>query len=93
MIELFDGYYILAEEYDYSLCRGEPKTISRSSGKIEKQHRRVGYYGSVRQAIKAFKQDLYHEYTRNRRQSLAEAVRAFQEINNRVDKLLEEIEA
>lgn len=93
MIELFDEYYIIIDEYNYALCKGEPKKQIRKDGKVLIKHNVKGYYGSLTKALKAFRQELYRDGLKDGISDLVQACTTITEINTRVDKLLEELEA
>lgn len=77
MIELFDGYYIVSDEYNYILCKGAPKTRPGKNGSTIIEHNIKGYFGSVFGAVKAFKQDLYRNEVKSTSRTLSDAIRAF----------------
>ena len=91
MIELFNGYYIKAADYGYALCRGDAPNRMKKNGKKSVDHNIKGYYGSVGKALQAFRQELVHDYVESANPSLSEAIRAIREINDKVDRQMEEL--
>lgn len=88
MIELFDGYRIVTDEYSYMLVKynGE-KTYS--DGKTRKDQKVFGYYPTVQGALKALARELARTKISESVGGLTEAVAAFDESNKRVEKYIE----
>lgn len=93
MIRLIGGYYIKAEQYGYSLCKGEPKKTYKKDGKPTYAYNVKGYYGSVAQAIEGCRRELVHERFQSGSYGLTEAVKAIREISRDVMEALKDVDA
>lgn len=86
MIELFDDYVIIIDEYCYALCKRR-KSKNTKTGKT--QYTPIGYYSGVCEALKRLKDELVREKLKGDAIRLNEAVSVIKEANERVEALIE----
>jgi hypothetical protein len=90
MIELFDGYLILVDAYNYVLAKkmGETK---RKDGSVEPKYKVYGYYGSVSDALECLAGVYVREGLKDGTHTLTQALNTIKESNGKVAKLIEGI--
>lgn len=86
MIELFDDWVIIADEYSYALCKRR-KSKNTKTGKT--QYTPVGYYSGLGEALKRLKGEIAREKLKGGSIRLNEAISVIKEANERVEKLIE----
>jgi hypothetical protein len=84
MIELIDGYIIVAGDNDY--------TLKKATGGKDKDgntiYRTVGYYSSISRAIKGCYSDLSREVIKGKAYTLKEAVQALESLEARFEEIM-----
>jgi len=91
MIELWDGYAIASDDYQFIL--GKPTTRThKQRGREEQYMEDASYHATLTQAIATFHRIQLREYTRNDTRTLAQAVTASAQIENRIRQLIPEPE-
>lgn len=91
MIELWDGYAIDADERQFVL--GKPIMRAHKARGTEEQHMEdASYHATLTQALVAFHKIQLREYTKNDARTLAQAVTASAQIENRIRQLIPEPE-
>ena len=85
MIKLFDDWVILVDEYNYTLAE---QRGFRKDGRPE--YKTYGYWGSLEDAIKGFRQQLIRSRLKQRDATLSEALRIIQESNAVIENLIKE---
>ncbi|MGI6635104.1 MAG: hypothetical protein ACOX7B_08030 [Christensenellales bacterium] len=87
MIQLWDGYAIMADEYQYIL--GRP-TETKSKGEV--RMRGVTYHGTLAKAVSCFRKIQARETIKQNDMSLGQALAALSELDKRFYMLLEGLE-
>lgn len=86
MIHIIGDFYIRGGARDFTLCR-KTRNINKKTNKpiysVE------GYYSNVSTAIQAVQKTMQRELTAEQDMELNEAVRAFKEIGERLEKATE----
>ena len=85
MIHIFDDYYIKGNPLDYSLV----KKSSRTDKNGNPVYTVLGCYGSVANACERLRKTLSRELTAEKDMELYEAVTAFKQIAERLEKATE----
>ena len=89
MIELWDGYCISADEYQYVL--GKPTLRTHKARNTDELHmNNATYHLSLAQALATFHRMQLRESIRSNDQSLAQAVAVSAQIENRIRDLVPE---
>lgn len=89
MIELWDGYTITADDYNFIL--GKPYTRThKSRNKDEQRIEGATYYATLAQALAAFHTEQLRKYIKSEVQTLAQASAASAQIENRIRLLITE---
>lgn len=86
MIELWNGYTITTDEYQYIL--GKP--VMRTNKARDKEEMRIDnatYHATLAQALASFHRLQLRESIRNNQQTLAQAIAASAQIENRIRAL------
>ena len=89
MIELFDNWVILVDDYNY--CLAKYKGTRTKEDKDEPVYHRVGWYSSLDSALRHLGERIAREKLERSCQSLYEAVQTIKESNARVEELLQEV--
>ncbi len=89
MIELWDGYIITSDDYQFIL--GKPVTrMHKQRGREEQYMEDASYHATLAQALAAFHRIQLRKHTRNDAQTLAQAVTASAQIENRIRQMIPE---
>lgn len=88
MIELFDGYRIVPDDYSYKLVKYAGDKVY-ADGKTRKVQKVIGYFPSVESALKSLAKELAREKVSASVGGLTEAIGAIVESNRRVEKYIE----
>lgn len=88
MIELFDGYVIIIDAYNYAL--GKKRLSVTKNGDIEERMDYIAYCTSLKTALEAFNRQLAKEQLRKGTRTLAEALAVVRETEKRLERFITE---
>ena len=91
MISLPHDFYIKAEQYGYSLCRG-PIRYKKRDGMEVANHKIIGYYSGVASALKRYREELIHDMVLDERTALSQALSRISDIDKDIEKIFKELE-
>ena len=89
MIELWDGYAITTDEYQFIL--GKPVMRTHKARDKEEMHiDNATYHATLAQALASFHRLQMRESIRDNQQTLAQAIAASAQIENRISMLVQD---
>lgn len=86
MIELFDGYVIIVDPYNYAL--GKKRLSVTKNGDIEERTDYIAYCTSLKTALEAFNRQLVKEQLKKGTRTLAEALTIVRETEKRLERFI-----
>lgn len=88
MIELFDGYYIVVDAYNYSLAT--KRQSKNKDGELVDKWEYISYHNDLATALVAFKRLLVRKRLENRLSGLEQAVADITEVSERVERFIKD---
>lgn len=89
MIKLFNDFYIIIDDYNYTLVKDTGRTRTKKDGESVPDYKPYGYYMSLAQAIEACRQRCIREELKDGCTELVDAVRTIRSITNRFKEVME----
>ena len=86
MIELFDGYYIVIDEYNYAVATKIKR--KEKDGTYKDGWKFISFHNSLADALIGFRRILVRKRLKNGCVSLTEALTAVSEIDNKVETFI-----